>query len=689
VGVLELLTEGANGGQEAVNAALLLDLLDRFPDPAAQGIFDDLLWLEDPAAPTTIAAADGTSHAFRGDRVRRFAPAQLSLLKAHAASIQRAATQLRTEQAFMGGLGRTPPFPVGLHRHASNAIVISPSLSASGVPLLLGGPQTGLDVPSLFWEVGVHGGGYDAEGVIAPAGPGVLIGRGRHFAMTITSGILDNVDTFIETLDPKDAHRYRFRGRWRPFERRVERFRVANAPDVTLEVLRSVHGPVFLLDVAGGVAYSREAAFRGRELQSAAAIIDLGFVRSLQDFRRLADRVALSFNFHYADDRGNIAYFNRGARPLRPRHTDPRLPLDGRGDMEWRGVDPPRRGPSVVNPRRGFITNWNNKPIAGWSAGEQREQWGMVDRVQVFIDALEAARAAGTKLTPDDVKSFMRRAATSDIFAARIVPFLADAVGGLPETADNAPLRTALANVQAWIDAGAPLVAAPDRTGVVPAPGAAIYTAFRTAAQTAVFGDELGAALRPMFYPATNIGDQEDDHGSFTSPDALFLRVLFSAGAVPGAPAPAGLLSVSRDYFEDVTTSTHQTRAQVLVAALQSALTALSTRFGTSDQTRWLLPGLLQTYRDLGLVSVFGPVEQERENRGSFNLVVELGRPIRGEIIVPPGESGSFTASDLGHAPPHLLDQLPPYEAFVYRRQAFTAEELEAPVTTETIPIAR
>ena len=113
-------------------------------------------------------------------------------------------------------------------------------------------------------------------------------------------------------------------------------------------------------------------------------------------------------------------------------------------------------------------------------------------------------------------------------------------------------------------------------------------------------------------------------------------------------------------------------------------------RFGTDDQSRWLLPALRETYRDLGLISaVFGSTEMERENRGSFNLVVELGSPVQGEIILPPGESGSFTAADVSHEPPHLRDQLPLYEAFDYRRQPFAPEELEPPVTTKTIPVVR
>jgi penicillin amidase len=684
IAVLELVLEGANGGKEVLNADTLLDLLARYPEAEARGIFDDLFWIDEPAAPTTIDAEDARPLRANHDRVERFAQAQLDFVRTHAAAIRRAAVSLRMEEGLQGGLGARPPFPIGLHRHASNAIVISPGFSATGHPILLGGPQTGLNAPSFFWEVGLHNGDYEAEGVIAPAGPGVLIGRGRGFAMTLTSGIDDAVDTFVETIDPADPDRYRFRGHSLRFERRTETFEVAGQPTVTMDVLRTVHGPVFFVDRDEGLVFSRRAAFRERELGSASAILNMGRVRNLRDFRRLADRMQMSFNLHYADDEGNIAYFHRGALPRRPQDTDPRLPFLGDGTMEWRGIDAPRKLPSVVNPRRGFIANWNNKPIPGWSAGEQRELWGVTDRVHGLSDHLEAARAAGTKFSVDDVKNLMRHAAVSDLFAVRILPFLEDAVAGLPDLPENTPLRDAVGHVRTWVDAGASLVAVPDAFGVIPEPGAAIYTAFRTAAQTAVFGDDLIGVGRDMYFPDVLVGDQEDDHGAFGTADALFLRVLVTAGPVANAPLTTGVLPVSRDYFAP------QTRADVLADALRTALAALASRFGTTDQSAWQLPALRETYRDLGAIGpAFGTVEMARENRGSFNLVVDLGSPVRGEIIVPPGESGTFTAGDFGHEPPHIRDQLPLYEAFEYRRQPFTVNELEAPVTMETIAIVR
>src|SRR6185295_2138742 len=96
VAVLQFQVFGGSGGEEVLNADLLLDLLARFPESEARGIFDDLHWIDDPAAPTTIAPADGT--AADVDQIERFASPQLDFLRDHAASIRRAAASLLTEQ---------------------------------------------------------------------------------------------------------------------------------------------------------------------------------------------------------------------------------------------------------------------------------------------------------------------------------------------------------------------------------------------------------------------------------------------------------------------------------------------------------------------------------------------------------------------------------------------------------------
>jgi len=253
------------------------------------------------------------------------------------------------------------------------------------------------------------------------------------------------------------------------------------------------------------------------------------------------------------------------------------------------------------------------------------------------------------------------------------------AVAGLPASvADRDQLAQAMALIDAWVADGAPLIAVGD---TLPHPGVTIYREFRTEVQRQVFGDELGANLRELFYPLLNEGNQEDDHGSWDTPDALFYRALQGVSAT---------IPLSRDYFHNVLTGATPTRDEALVDALRSALTTLGTRFGTGDMTQWLEPKLLTSYMDLGAAGAFyGETVTERQNRGSFNLLVELGPGGQSLIITPPGQSGNLTASDIANEPPHLRDQLPLYQAFLYRKIPASRDEIEGPITTTTLEIPR
>jgi hypothetical protein len=184
-----------------------------------------------------------------------------------------------------------------------------------------------------------------------------------------------------------------------------------------------------------------------------------------------------------------------------------------------------------------------------------------------------------------------------------------------------------------------------------------------------------------MFYPLLNAGNQEDDHGSFGTPDALFYRAL---------QGPAATIPLSRYYFHNVETGAATSRDEVLVAALRTALAALAARFAAVDMTLWLEPKLLTSYMNLGAVDVFfGATVTERQNRGSFNLLVDLAPHGESLIIVPPGESATVTPADLASEPPHIRDQLPLYEAFLYRRIPRTRGDIEGPISVTTLEVPR
>jgi len=652
--------------------------MDNFSTSDAQGIFTDLFWLEDPTAPTTIAANEPTVKPFTPDKYAPFSQPQMTLIQAHSAAIHGTLTAAEDEQAAIMRISRRIGLPLNFPEHHSNAMVVSGALTADGVPILLGGPQTGMSLPSFFHQVGLHGGKYDASGVTVPGGSGLVIGRTATAAWTITSGITDNTDVYIETLNPSNDHQYMFNGKFVNMDCRMETFNPAGQAPETHEFCRTKHQqpcPVFAIYPSDNVAFSHRIYMFGDELNEAEALLNLGFSKNLSQFKSTINKLDASLNAMYADASGNIAYFHRGVRPHRPKTMDPRLPLPGDGSAEVKSVLTGAKMPTVINPALGYIAQWNNKPIKGWYTDDQRELWGGADRVQILLDQLAAAKTAGHKITTTDVGNYMEVAATTDFFAPKVFPYLQNAVNGLPgSTSDLMELQTAVGLIQTWLQAGGgngPLLA--DNTGNIPYPGVTIYRAWRQQVQTDTFGDELGSHNRSMDYFLVSAGDQEDDSGGLFSPDALFLRAL--AGG-PTAPSPT-----SRDYFQNVTTMTNPGRDATLVGSLRTAITTLTAQYGSGEMPKWLTPELIVNFSSESAASA----SMQREDRGTFNEIIELSPTITGQIIVPPGNSAYISPADVES--PHLRDQLSLYAAFQYRLLPFAPSDLETPTTTETLTL--
>jgi acyl-homoserine lactone acylase PvdQ len=128
-------------------------------------------------------------------------------------------------------------------------------------------------------------------------------------------------------------------------------------------------------------------------------------------------------------------------------------------------------------------------------------------------------------------------------------------------------------------------------------------------------------------------------------------------------------------------------RDATLVESLRTALTSLTTQFGTTDPMQWLTPKITVEFDEISASSfLYGDTVIEREDRGTMNQLIELLPTVASQIIVPPGNSGHIPPA-LFPEPPHLRDQVAPYEAFQYHTLPFSPAELEGPTTTQTITV--
>jgi penicillin amidase len=291
-----------------------------------------------------------------------------------------------------------------------------------GGALLFNGPQLGYSIPELFVELELHAPGLDVRGVTAAGAPVIAIGHNNDVAWGVTSGLSDDDDLYAEKLVPGQTEKYMFKGEVRQMDCRDETVVYEGPPSDLLggtvpgsgsrdvRLCRTVHGPV--QERGDGVAYARRYAIWGRELETLEGLAAVDVARNIKDVQAGVRRLTWNENLMAADSAGNIGYWHPGLMQIRPARWDQRLPLPGDGRAEWPGLVPRKRMPGIINPKQGWLANWNNIPSQGWTSGDgesteritgryHRVGWLMrqvrrVRRLGTFAAAENAVRRTGT-----------------------------------------------------------------------------------------------------------------------------------------------------------------------------------------------------------------------------------------------------------------------------------------------------
>ncbi len=251
-----------------------------------------------------------------------------------------------------------------------------------GRTYLFNGPQLGFSIPELFVEFELHTPQQNLRGVGAAGVPLVGIGHNKHLAWGFTSGLSDEDDLFAARLVGGEES-YTYRGQVRSMDCRDETFDYSTpltslpgltddpglpSGSTTERICRTVHGPVQFR--GNGVAYARDYAIWGRELETVVGISALNDARTVEQVDAALRKVTWNENVIAADDRGGIGYWHPGLHPLRAKRWDERLPMPGDGRADWAGLLPRSKTPHLVNPERNWLANWNNLPSSGWTNGD-------------------------------------------------------------------------------------------------------------------------------------------------------------------------------------------------------------------------------------------------------------------------------------------------------------------------------
>ncbi|MBI2930092.1 MAG: penicillin acylase family protein [Planctomycetes bacterium] len=408
IGVMMSRTFGEAGADhELVIQSVYAQLEKRLGADKASLLLHDILRDHDPFAPTTLNDHD---HVPAGpppkDEKHNFAPVDREWL----AEVLREREEVLAHRETIG----IPTYG------GSNAWVIAPKKSATGRPILYGGPMMGFKTPSICNEIHLVAPGLNVAGMSFPGVPGVMIGFNQRIAWTTTSGGADLVDIYTLDLNPENHGQYRYKDQWLPFEASEVEFKVAGQEPRRETILRSRYGPIVgPIDRKHLRAHVKASSFWMKEHRTFEAVLDFNFAGSLEEFRRSVSKIVTSHNFFVADKDGHIGFWYCGAHPKRRPGHDPRFPQKGDGSMDWEGVLPFEEWPQAVDPPHGFFANWNNKPTRAWEpSGFGKIFWG-----KKIIDTLES----NDTLTFDQAEALARETAYHDYVAEYTVPHILSA----------------------------------------------------------------------------------------------------------------------------------------------------------------------------------------------------------------------------------------------------------------------
>jgi len=468
---------GAGGGSEAANSEYLSRLQNALGEEQGRLAWEDMLWFDDPEAPTTIDERFEYGVMTGGEVTGSVELDEGSIVSFDP---RESASPFEAQNVAYEAAGDPP----GLL--ASNWLTIDPSMSANGTTLAVMGPQLGYYYPEIVQQIHLSGPGIEAQGAAVPGlSMYLLIGRTEDYAWSLTSASQDVRDVFAELLCNPDGSEpsmvsvyYEFDGECVPFET----FDAGTLNGAPIVYPISVHGPVIGTAMSEGrpVALARQRSTLGRDGLNLAALKDMteGDASTPEAFFEVADKFGFTFNWGYAN-RDGIAYFASGYLPERAAGLDRRLPTLGTGEYEWEGFLGQDEHPHADGHPSGRLLNWNNQSAPGFMHGDGNA-YGSVHRVELFDQWPDAVDLAG-------VVGIMNRSATEDT-RSPVWPVISDVLAG-----GDAPTPLAadvVAILDEWVADDAPRLDADD-DGNHDEPGPMILDA--------LFDPLAEAVLRPIF----------------------------------------------------------------------------------------------------------------------------------------------------------------------------------------------
>ncbi len=300
------------------------------------------------------------------------------------------------------------PNAEGMNRGgASNVWAATPARSAAGGALMASDPHVTLTAPSSWYLARLELATGGVIGATIPGMPSVLNGRSERLSWGITAAYLDDIDFYVEEINPDNPQQYRTPEGWADFETRREIIQIAGEAPVTITLRETENGPVIPgghwglgnVTPAGHVMSMRWTALSD-EFTSIQTGLRLMRARTVEEALETGeDFVAPAANLLVASADGEIGMQVIGHMPWRLIEHETQARMPSRGWIEgnrWQGITQFFANPTFLDPESGVLGNTNNKMVDRDFPLHLSFYWGDTQRIDRLSRLMEA-RAVHTR----------------------------------------------------------------------------------------------------------------------------------------------------------------------------------------------------------------------------------------------------------------------------------------------------
>ena len=251
--------------------------------------------------------------------------------------------------------------------NGSNNWAVSGAKSYSGYPILANDPHLSLSLPSIWFVMQLSTPEHNAFGATLPGALGVISGFNNHISWGETNARRDLVDWYKIEFDKTDPSKYKHDEQWKDVSFRIEEIKIRGGMTFKDTVRYTHHGPVtYDSKFMGNGRYQGYAMKWIGHLggNNQRTFLELNRAKNYDDYvKALSHYSAPAQNFVFASVDGDIALWIQGKFPNKWNGQGKFLMDGSNPEHDWQGFIPQRFNVHTKNPKRGFVSSANQRPV--------------------------------------------------------------------------------------------------------------------------------------------------------------------------------------------------------------------------------------------------------------------------------------------------------------------------------------